>query len=155
MSSDLHVLIVELETQQERLRCESFDHNHAWAVGNRLIELAAQRDLSVTVDITIGEQQVFHAARPGTDADNDWWIARKIRSVKKFGDSSFLLGRRHAAAGTDFNEVTGLDFSDYVAHGGCFPIRTRSGEFVGTVTVSGLPQADDHALVVEVLSEFF
>ena len=155
MSSDLHVLIVELETQQERLRCESFDHNHAWAVGNRLIELAAQRDLSVTVDITIGEQQVFHAARPGTDADNDWWIARKIRSVKKFGDSSFLLGRRHAAAGTDFNKVTGLDFSDYVAHGGCFPIRTRSGEFVGTVTVSGLPQADDHALVVEVLSEFF
>jgi uncharacterized protein (UPF0303 family) len=155
MSSDMDLLITELESQQERLRCESFDHNDAWAIGNRLMELAVERSLSVAVDITIGDQQVFRAARPGTDADNDWWIARKIRSVKKFGDSSFLLGRRHAAAGTDFNEETGLDFSEYVAHGGCFPIRTRSGEFVGTVTVSGLPQADDHALVVEVLSEFF
>jgi uncharacterized protein (UPF0303 family) len=155
MSSDMDSVIAELEAQQERLRCESFDHNNALAIGNRLIELATIRDLSVAVDIMIGDQQVFRVARPGTNSENDWWIARKIRSVKKFGDSSFLLGRRHEAAGTDFNEETGLDFSEYVAHGGCFPIRLHSGDFVGTVTVSGLPQADDHALVVEVLSEFF
>jgi uncharacterized protein (UPF0303 family) len=152
MSSDLVALIKELEIQQERLRFESFDQDDAWVIGSRLMEIAAERGLSITADVTIGDQQAFHAANRGTTAENDRWVERKIRSVKLFGDSSFLLGCRHKSAGTDFNEETGLDFSQFVAHGGCFPIRLHSDELVGTVTVSGLPQADDHDLVVEVIS---
>ncbi|MCU1403784.1 MAG: heme-degrading protein, partial [Glaciihabitans sp.] len=90
----------------------------------------------------------------GTTADNDDWVARKIRTVRRFEQSSFLVGRRHAAAGTDFAESTGLDLSLYAAHGGCFPIVVRDAGLVGTVTVSGLLQEDDHALVVEALTEF-
>lgn len=47
-----------------------------------------------------------------------------------------------------------LDPDEYAAHGGAFPVIVRAVGVVGTVAVSGLPSADDHALVVEVLSEF-
>jgi uncharacterized protein (UPF0303 family) len=154
MSSELNQLVTELEAQQQELRFTSFDLDDARTLGLQIIDTALTRSLSITVDLTISDQQVFHLALPGTNAENDFWVARKVRSVRRFGDSSFLLGRRHEAAGTDFNEETGLSFDEYVAHGGSFPIILTTGEHVGTVTVSGLPQELDHALVVESLRVF-
>jgi uncharacterized protein (UPF0303 family) len=48
----------------------------------------------------------------------------------------------------------GLDPADYAAHGGAFPVRIRNVGVVAVVTVSGLPQAEDHALVVTALERF-
>jgi len=154
MSSDITDLIATIEEQQERLQFTTFTHDDAWRLGSLLVGLAQERSLGITIDITKGDQQVFHAAMPGTTADNDDWIARKIRTVRRYAASSFLVGRRHVAAGTNFTEVTGLPLALYAAHGGCFPIVIRDAGLVGTVTVSGLPQADDHALVVEALETF-
>ena len=42
----------------------------------------------------------------------------------------------------------------YAAHRGAFPIRIRDVGVIGTVTVSGLPQADDHAFVTEMIGSF-
>lgn len=154
MSSEFNDLIHEIERQEERLQFARFSHADAWLIGSRLVELATERSYGITIDITRGDQQVFHAALGGTTADNDDWVARKVRTVRRFSASSFLVGRRFAAAGKDFNDATGLPFSQYVAHGGCFPVVIRDSGVVGTITVSGLAQADDHALVVEVLEEF-
>jgi uncharacterized protein (UPF0303 family) len=41
---------------------------------------------------------------------------------------------------------------DFAAHGGSFPIIVRGTGCIGAVTVSGLPQRDDHNLVVEALA---
>lgn len=46
----------------------------------------------------------------------------------------------------------GLDAALYAAHGGAFPVWIWDVGVVGVVTVSGLPQADDHALVVEAIT---
>jgi len=51
-------------------------------------------------------------------------------------------------------EKYGLDSKDYAAHGGCFPILLEGTGCVGTITVSGLPQRQDHALVVAVLQKY-
>ena len=72
--------------------------------------------------------------------------------VERFGASSYLVGLRAKAKGTTFNEQHDLPLQQYAAHGGAFPVRVRDVGVVGVVTVSGLPQADDHALVVEALT---
>ncbi|KQZ05134.1 hypothetical protein ASD19_03845 [Microbacterium sp. Root53] len=144
-------LVARLEAEERELVLESFTHEEAWELGCLLVELAAERELPVTIDIRKGTQQVFHAAREGAVADNDSWIERKVRTVYRFGASSYLVGRRHGDA---FNEIHDLPLSEYAAHGGAFPIRVRGVGIVGVVTVSGLPQADDHALVFEALRRF-
>jgi uncharacterized protein (UPF0303 family) len=47
----------------------------------------------------------------------------------------------------------GLLLADYAAHGGGFPVVLRGTGLVGTVVASGLPQREDHALVVAVMAE--
>nr|MDA3845354.1 heme-binding protein [Vallitaleaceae bacterium] len=51
-------------------------------------------------------------------------------------------------------EASLLDSWEYAAHGGCFPITIKNTGVIGTVTVSGLPSAEDHMLVVEVLADY-
>jgi uncharacterized protein (UPF0303 family) len=151
---DLAATIARLEDDERELVFPAFTHDDAWRLGCLLVELADERSLPVTIDIRRGTQQLFHAAREGTTPDNDSWVERKVRTVYRFGASSYLVGRRAAAKGRDFNEQHGLPFQEYVAHGGAFPLRVEGAGIVGVVTVSGLAQADDHALVVEALRAF-
>jgi uncharacterized protein (UPF0303 family) len=50
-----------------------------------------------------------------------------------------------------FDEIKYLDPVDYAANGGAFPITIKDTGIIGTVTVSGMRQAEDHAMVVEAL----
>ncbi|HEV2634186.1 MAG TPA: heme-degrading domain-containing protein [Actinocrinis sp.] len=155
MDSEPANLTQQLEEQERRLQMTRFDNDDAWRLGCLLVESARDRGLGVTIDIRRGGQQLFHCALPGTTADNDSWIERKNRVVQRFGASSFLVGQRHRDKGTTFDQATPhLAAADYAAHGGAFPVRVREVGVVGTVTVSGLPQAEDHALVVEALERF-
>jgi len=144
----------ELLAQEDSLVFTGFTHDDAWALGSLLVELARERDLPVAIDIRRGDQQLFHHARPGTVPDNGTWIERKNNVVRRFGHSSLLIGQRHRDRGTTFEDATGLPRDTYAAHGGAFPIRIADAGVIGTVTVSGLPQVEDHALVVEALRRF-
>jgi uncharacterized protein (UPF0303 family) len=148
---DLSALIARLEEQERRLVFARFDYSDAWALGCLLVDLATGPDLPIAVDIRRGTQQLFHAALAGSTADNDVWIQRKVRVVQRYGASSYLVGRRLAAKGQELDAGMGVDPAAYAAHGGAFPVRVPHVGVVGVVTVSGLPQADDHALVVEAL----
>jgi uncharacterized protein (UPF0303 family) len=148
---DTATLIGTLEEQERHLVLARFDNTDAWRLGSLLVDLAGRRGLPVTVDIRRGTQQLFHAALPGSTADNDAWIIRKVRVVERFAASSYLVGRRLARRDEELGSAYGVDPADYAPDGGAFPIRIRDVGVVGVVTVSGLPQADDHALVVEAL----
>lgn len=152
--SELLAMIGQLEDQERRLRLPGFDNDDAWQIGIILVELAASRRAQVTVDLRRGSQQLFHYALPGTSADNDAWILRKAAVVDRFGRSSLLVGRQSMAEGVPFEERFRLDPDRYAAHGGSFPVHVHGVGVVGTVTVSGLPEVDDHLMVVAGLERY-
>ena len=144
----------DLLAQEDRLQFPNFDNDTAIALGLILVELGRSRGLPITVDVTRAGQQLFHAALSGTTADNDQWVIRKNAVVMRFGHSSYYLGRRAVLKDIPFHEAMLVDPREYAAHGGAFPIRVAGTGLVGTVTVSGLPQHEDHALVVEAIESF-
>ncbi|MEU8932699.1 heme-degrading domain-containing protein [Streptomyces sp. NPDC048409] len=146
--------VEELEKQERLLVFRQFTNDDAWALGSLLVEMARERQAPVAVDIHRGGQQLFHAALPGSTPDNDAWIARKRRVVERYGAASYLVGARFRAKGTTFEESSRLNPDTYAAHGGSFPITVENVGVIGSVTVSGLPQLQDHRLVVEALERF-
>ena len=118
------------------------------------MEKAQREELPITIDITRGSHQLFHASLPGTSADNDEWIKRKIRTVYRFGHSSLYIGQRLQSKGKSIEEAYLIPESEYAAHGGCFPIIVKKTGLVGTITVSGLPQEEDHQMVVQAIREY-
>ncbi|GHD99444.1 heme-degrading domain-containing protein [Streptomyces alanosinicus] len=146
--------VEELEEQERRLVFRRFSHEDAWALGSLLVGLARERRAPVAIDIHRAGQQLFHAALPGSTPDNDAWIARKRRVVERYGASSYLVGARFRAKGTTFEDSSRLDPDAYAAHGGSFPVRVENVGVIGAVTVSGLPQLEDHRFVVAALEQF-
>jgi uncharacterized protein (UPF0303 family) len=143
-----------LLAEEDELQFRAFTNDTAWELGAHLVATARERGLAVTVDIRRGDQQLFHCALAGTAADNDAWIERKNRVVRRFGHSSFYVGESLRRDGATIGERFLLDEREYAPHGGAFPVIVRDVGVVGTVTVSGLPQEDDHRLVVEALRAF-
>nr|WP_223187480.1 heme-degrading domain-containing protein [Streptomyces sp. CBMA29] len=131
-----------------------FTHDDAWRLGSLLVEMAREGGAAVTVDIRRGGQQLFHYALDGTTPDNDAWLTRKARVVERYHASSLLVGERFRAKGGSFEESSRLDPDLYAAHGGAFPLRVAGVGVVGVVAVSGLPQVEDHALVVAALTRY-
>ena len=113
---------------------------------------AEARDLAVTIEVRRLSRVVFRAARTGTNAHNDMYVAGKARIVERFGHSTMYERLSHLAQGTTFEDATSLAFPEYAPHGGGFPLAVGGTGVVGVAIVSGLPQEDDHALIVEVLS---
>jgi uncharacterized protein (UPF0303 family) len=147
-------LIARLEQQERDLIFTRFDFSDAWRLGSLLVELGTERGLPIAIDIRRGTQQLFHAALAGSTPDNDAWIERKVRVVERYGKSSYLVGRRLAAQGRELDASQGVNPARFAAHGGAFPVRLEGAGVIGVVTVSGLPQAEDHALVVEAIERF-
>jgi uncharacterized protein (UPF0303 family) len=140
--------------EEQQLQFSSFNEETAWQIGSWLVEYAIQNKLPITIDIRRSEHQLFHASRPGTSADNDEWVNRKVRLVNRFGHSSFYLGQLLKSESKTIEQKFMLPERDYAAHGGCFPIILKGTGMVGTITVSGLAQADDHKVVVAAISHF-
>ncbi len=146
--------IARISLQEARLQFTAFDAQTAWQVGSRLREVATARGQAVAIDIHLNSQQLFFSAMPGTTADNSDWIRRKRNVVQRFQRSSYALGLQLQLQQTTLTEKYGVATADYAPHGGCFPLMVRGTGCVGTITVSGLPQREDHKLVVEVLAEY-
>jgi uncharacterized protein (UPF0303 family) len=138
-----------LIAEEAELVFDRFTLDDAWQLGVRLRATAVERGLPVAIAIWFGPQRVFHAALPGSSADNDGWLDRKHRVAERFGHASMLVGESFRADGGDFDTDARLDPREYAAHGGVVPIRVAGGGVIGAVGVSGLPQQDDHDLAVE------
>lgn len=143
--------LAQIAIQEESLVLPRFDHDVAWRIGLRLREIAVARKIGLVIDIRRFGDQMFYCALAGTTPNNADWARRKGNVVAHFHRSSYAMGIELEQKKTDLVERYGLSFREYAAHGGGFPIHVADAGVVGSITVSGLPQREDHELVVEAL----
>lgn len=147
----MNTLLETLLAQEAELQFTKFDAATAWRLGSWLADKARKENLKITVGITRVGQRLFHFAAEGTTADNDAWLERKVKTVYRFGHSSYYMGRKLAHDDKTPQEKYFVDEAEFCFHGGAFPILLKGTGVVGTLTVSGLPQEQDHALAVEAI----
>jgi uncharacterized protein (UPF0303 family) len=135
----------ELEVEFAELELDSFDEAAAWRLGGILVEMAAR--LPVVIDIRTADRTLFHVALPGSAPLNGLWARRKSNTALMFRLPSLLVGQRHREKDETLARH-GLSAADYADNGGAVPIRVRGTGMVAVATVSGLPQLEDHRLVV-------
>jgi uncharacterized protein (UPF0303 family) len=145
--------LARLDRELSEIACERFSLDDAWRLGLIMRDLAIERTLPVALDVRRGQQQVFHTALDGSTANNDDWILRKVATAWKYGVSSLAIRLRSDSIG-DGRGFWWLDPATFAIVGGCVPLRLPDGTPLGTVTVSGLQDVDDHALAVEAIRRF-
>ena len=151
MSSQAETELAKARRHEELLVFPAFNENTAWLIGNELRVAAEQLGQAVSIDIRRGDDCLFFSAMPGTGPNNADWARRKRNFVNLVHTSSYALNKMREL-GDDLITLMGLDLRDYTPHGGCFPIRVAGTGVIGTIAVSGLPQRDDHKLIVDVLA---
>jgi uncharacterized protein (UPF0303 family) len=152
MTTDDDLDLKKALAQEQVLVFEHFDEDTARELG-LLIRQRAEKLGPVIVDIrNLANDLLFFVAMPGTSPANADWARRKRNLVNQMSVSSYALGAQERL-GDKTLELMALDPRDHAAHGGCFPIRVKGAGMVGTVTVSGLPQRDDHKLATDSIAE--
>jgi uncharacterized protein (UPF0303 family) len=144
-------LIARLKAEHEELQFTRFGFDEAWEIGQDLVAAGRRDALPIAIDISLNGQVLFHAALPGSSPDNDQWIIRKNRVVQRFHMSSFYIASLLRQKKTSIEEKYGLSHADYAPAGGAVPIRVRAVGVVGTITVSGLADHEDHRMVTEAI----
>jgi uncharacterized protein (UPF0303 family) len=145
--------ISDLEAEASALVLPAFDEAAALRLGGILVDFALAERLPVVVDIRTADRTLFHAALPGSSPLNGLWARRKSNTALAFQLPSLMVGLGNRAKGQTL-ERDGLSTTEHADHGGAVPIRVAGVGVVAVATVSGLPQVEDHKLVVRGLRAF-
>jgi uncharacterized protein (UPF0303 family) len=141
----------KIALQEKRLVVTRFDADFGWQIGAHLHELAKARALPIAIDVRTFGHVVFYSALTGATPDNADWVRRKSNTVAQFRCSSYAVGLRLAESGSTLADTFGLSNAEYATHGGGFPLTVHGAGVIGSITVSGLPDREDHGLIVEAL----
>jgi uncharacterized protein (UPF0303 family) len=150
----LEALITTIEGEVAALQFLRFRNDHAVALGQLLVQLGVERNLPIAIGVSKPNHVLFRAALDGATPDNDHWLEAKSRTAARYEAPSLLVGLRARRHGGRFEDNPLIDHRTHAAHGGSFPLYIAGVGAVATVTVSGLPQLEDHRLVVEALRTF-
>jgi uncharacterized protein (UPF0303 family) len=141
-------LMKEAIALEEELQFPKFNNQMALDLGLLLVQRSKEQGHALTIDITKCGQQIFHYSFDGTLPDNDEWVKRKNRVVNRLHHSSFYFHCYLAQEGKTIDERYHISAYDFSPYGGAFPLIVKNTGVIGTITVSGLPQEEDHAFVV-------
>ncbi|CAO3588255.1 unnamed protein product [Absidia cylindrospora] len=107
----------------------------------------------VALDITVNGLILFRHAMDGTSPDNEMWIRRKSNSVNRFRHSSFWLGHQLITKNKPLEQAYFISEIDYATHGGSVPVIIKDVGMVGTITVTGLKQHEDHGVIIDCVKD--
>jgi uncharacterized protein (UPF0303 family) len=144
--------LATIARQEELLQFNAFDNTTAWQLGEGIKRHCEDQNLAVTIEIRLCQQTVFFYAMPGTSPNNADWARRKRNTTELQQRSSYAVGLA-LPEGESLETQSGLPLRDYAHHGGSIPIRVKRVGCVGTATISGLPQREDHKIVVQAMAD--
>jgi uncharacterized protein (UPF0303 family) len=143
----------QLLNEEQILKLPSLTNNDAIEIGQIAVTLGNQRKLPIAIEVRIGEWIVFHASLAGSKPENDRWINRKVAVVMLKQHSTMYERVSAEERGVDWHKENNVQDETHAIHGGALPLITDEG-FRGILSISGLPQVEDHLFAVEVLTEF-
>ena len=143
-----------IKRQEAALVFAQFDEAVAFEIGSAIRVRALAESLPIIVDIRTFDRPLFYAAMPGSNASNPDWARRKINVVRRFLKSTYRMVLEQQRPDRTFKIGEALDIADYVLAGGGFPVTVKGAGVIGAVAVSGLPEREDHALVVDALRDY-
>jgi uncharacterized protein (UPF0303 family) len=149
IQEDLDIIV----QQEAMLRFASFDTDTAWRLGSGLRAMLLERNAGGTVEIELAGQVLFACTTPGASPGQANWIRRKRNTVRAFAKSSYAVGLALERDGDTLPARQGLSLTDYAIHGGGFPVHVTGMGCIGSIVVSGLPQRQDHELVVTAVAQ--
>lgn len=151
---DLKKQLEAVEKARKALIVSSFTNAEAFDLGNYIYQKALKEGKPFAVSVTRNRQRLFYAAAEGPTTENDHWIMRKENTSYFFQKASYELALYLQIRKANLKDRYGLDPDQYVAAGGCVPISAKGFGMIGTATVSGMSQAEDHAFVCEAVTEW-
>ncbi|WP_428333208.1 heme-binding protein [Novosphingobium sp.] len=144
--------IAAVEAEDAALVLAHFDNDDAWWLGNRIRELAAERQLAIGFEIMRGTTSLLRGLLPGAVDDNYTFLTRKIALTARFGKASFAVSLKFWRDPA-LVERWALDTRLYALTGGALPLRIAGTGIVGAFAVSGAPPHIDHRLAVDALGD--
>jgi len=151
---DVEADIAKIAEQEATLVFEKFDEAAAYAIGSAIRERGLKEKHPIVVDIRTWDRPLFYAALPGSTADNANWARRKRNVVQNFHKSTYRMVLEQQRPDRTFKPGAGLDSADYVLAGGGFPLTVKGAGVIGVIAVSGLPEREDHGVIVDVLAGY-
>ena len=142
---------------EETYRFPEFNRDDVWELGCDLVESNKDFPKQVAMEIYIGNTQMFRFIPGRCGLQQELWLNKKRNTVLAMGKSSVRVAAEIAMQEKEIQDVIpGFpNGEDYAAVGGGFPLQTKDGVLFGTICVSGLPDTQDHALIVGALDRFF
>lgn len=154
MSENVNAELARIHELQERLTFTEFTSDTAWNLGNILYERGKREKKSITISIVLNGHKLFYYSFAGTNPSNDQWIIRKENTVNYFFKSSYEIALLMELKKDNLTNRYGLPAASYAMAGGSVPIIIKNTGIVGTITVSGMSQDEDHYFVMDSI-EFY
>lgn len=147
-SQNLEALLAQ---EHELVWPRAFGARDALAVGQAVADLAGEYDRGVGLRIyrEVDELVVFQWMMDDKAARNLHFIGGKRVAARTCGHASLWAWAEHEESGA-WPELFDPNGSACPS-GGAFPIRTADGDWVATISLSGLHEGKDHELVVRAL----
>jgi uncharacterized protein (UPF0303 family) len=139
-----------LQQQEEQLQYERFGSAEALCLGNIAAQLATEYDRGVGIAITRESDGLvlFQYMMDDKAPRNLGFMEGKRRAALACGHSSLWAYVEPVTRGAQPPKPE----PGFVPTGGAFPIRAK-GEWVATLSVSGLHEGKDHELAVRALAQ--
>ena len=155
MSQENYTAIIEAAAQQEAmLRFDHFTAKDAYDLGTFMANRVYERGMEMAICIRKANGHILYQhCTQATTLSNQMWMQRKFNTAVMTEGSTLRAWAGLEKKG-QVPQDQGVSPLDYAYCGGGFPIRLKTGEFVGVAIVSNLPHWEDHRFLAEAIADY-